>query len=92
MKDAADNKTLEMIGAAKKRGRPATGEAKSAAERKREQRNRERNQLGEALMGDSIFMEKVTTTTLCDELAKAINGGYKQIAKDILDELKKRAK
>ncbi len=77
--------------ALKKRGRPATGQAKSAAERKREQRERERGQIGQALSSADLTMSAVTTTTLCDELAKAINGGYRQIARDLLAELTERA-
>ena len=42
MKDAADNMTAELIPMPKKRGRPATGKAMTAAERKRAQRARDR--------------------------------------------------
>ena len=43
MKDPADNKTLPLISetVTKKRGRPATGKAKTAAQRKAEQRKRD---------------------------------------------------
>lgn len=40
MKDGADTKTGELIPLTRPRGRPATGEGKSAAVRKREQRAR----------------------------------------------------
>lgn len=90
MKPKIEGKTHEVSSPVNKRGRPRTGLAKTPAERKREQRSRERSQMGEALTSPTISMKQVTTTTLCDELAKAINGGYRTIAKDILAELKTR--
>lgn len=51
MKDAADHLTAELFPAPKKRGRPATGKAMTAAERKRAQRARDRDQAG--MIGDA---------------------------------------
>jgi hypothetical protein len=47
MKDPADTKTLSLIDetVTKKRGRPATGKALSAAQRKAEQRKRDREKV-----------------------------------------------
>ena len=42
MKDAHDTSTADMLPTPPRRGRPPTGQAKSAAERKREQRKKDR--------------------------------------------------
>ena len=45
MKDASDEKTIDFIDAPKKRGRPVTGKAMTAAQRKSEQRKRDRQRV-----------------------------------------------
>lgn len=68
MKDAADNMTPEFpeISATvtKKRGRPSTGNARTAAQRKAEQRKRDR----EKVLSDShkIWTKKDCLIVLCD--------------------------
>lgn len=44
-KQIEDSKTPDMLGEPKRRGRPATGQAMSAAERKRRQRERDQERL-----------------------------------------------
>lgn len=66
MKDHTDNHTGELIAPAKKRGRPSTGKAMSAATRKREQRARE---MAEVLT--SFNFETVTTSGLLAMMANA---------------------
>ena len=90
MKDAANNKTLDMIETAKKRGRPATGQAKSAAERKREQRKRDSHKIAGAF-GNKVDWSTITTSALCDELQKCTEGGFPGLAATIMKELAERA-
>ena len=45
MKDANDKKTIDFLETPKKRGRPVTGKAMSAAKRKAEQRIRDRQRV-----------------------------------------------
>lgn len=90
MKDAADNKTLNTIETAKKRGRPATGQAKSAAERKREQRKRDSHKISGAF-GNKVDWSTISTSALCDELQKCTEGGFASLAATIMKELAERA-
>lgn len=90
MKDAADNKTPDMIDTAKKRGRPATGKAKTAAERKRAQRKRDRHNMSGAFR-NKVDWETITTSALCDELRNCTEGGFPSLTAAIMKELAKRA-
>lgn len=90
MEDAANNKTLDTIEPAKKRGRPATGQAKSAAERKREQRKRDRHKISGAF-GNKVDWSTITTSALCDELRNCAEGGFPSLATAIMKELAERA-
>lgn len=66
MKQEQDNKTIELIPEIKKRGRPATGEAMTAAERKKAQRHRDMAQM---LSFEDI--EKITDSGLIALMANA---------------------
>lgn len=85
MKDPIDTVTNELPLKAK-RGRPATGTAKSAAERKAEQRQRafERFQKGDDL-------ETFTTAMLCEMLPRMVKEGFPVCVETIAEELAKRA-
>ena len=89
MEDAANNKTLDTIEPAKKRGRPTTGQAKSAAERKREQRKRDRHNISGAF-GNKVDWSTITTTALCDELRNCTESGFPSLAAAIMKELAER--
>lgn len=90
MKDAADHLTAELIPAPKKRGRPATGNAMTAAERKRAQRERERQQI----WGDFDIMgnwQTLTLTALLEGMASAVSSGSVVMVEMIGAELARRA-
>lgn len=88
MQDPADNVTADLLkpveAPKRKRGRPATGQAKTAAERKAAQRWRDRRALGHRL-------DQVSTRGLADELASAAAMGQVSTAKWLADELLRRA-
>lgn len=90
MKDTADNKTLDMISAARKRGRPATGQAKPAAERKREQRKRDSHKINKAFEGKHDW-STVSIASLCEHLRQYVNHGFAGLATTIMKELAERA-
>jgi hypothetical protein len=81
MKDASDNKTLELIPAVKKRGRPATGNAMTAAERMRKMRRR---------IAD-IPYSQMSLTCIYEWLAYAVRNGYPASVDLIYEELRSRA-
>ncbi|GAI68573.1 unnamed protein product [marine sediment metagenome] len=85
MKDPIDTVTHELPLKAK-RGRPATGTAKSAAERKAEQRQRafERFQNGDDL-------DTFTTAMLCEMLPGMVKEGFPVCVETIAEELTRRA-
>jgi hypothetical protein len=72
MKDAADNMTPEFpevsVTVTKKRGRPATGKAMTAAQRKAEQRKRDREAVFKKVLIDSHekWTKKDCLIVLCD--------------------------
>ncbi len=89
MKDKSDLKTVDAFPTPKKRGRPATGNAMSAAERKRLQRSRA------AAIRFSMCKTDIATapvTSLIEELATAVRSGDVDTAKRISAELMRRAK
>jgi hypothetical protein len=76
--------------APKKRGRPATGKAMTAAERKRAQRERERQQI----WGDFDIMgnwQNLTMTALLEGMASAVRAGSVVLVEMIAAELARRA-
>lgn len=85
MKDPLDTVTHELPIKAK-RGRPPTGTAKSAAERKREQRLRDRHAARE------VDLTSMTTTALATELAWFASNGHVASAEKYAAELVRRAK
>lgn len=90
MKDPIDTVTHELP-LPKKRGRPATGTAKTAAERKRAQRAREAMLLNQAF-GKADGLTEISTAALSDELAQCISRGFTFTAQTILDELTRRVR
>lgn len=76
MKDPVDTVTVELK-LAHRRGRPSTGQAMSAAERKREQRRRDR----EASAHDDYA--NCTTQRLLRDLGQAVDSGLVDLAKRI---------
>lgn len=90
MKDQADKVKAELIPMPKKRGRPATGKAMTAAERKRAQRERERQQI----WGDFDIMgnwQNLTMTALLEGMASAVRAGSVGLVEMIAAELARRA-
>lgn len=85
MKDAADNKTLELIPVPKKRGRPSTGQAKTAAQRMRELRHRSRQKI-------TAPYHETPLTVLYEMLRHAVSNGAVSICDRICEELKARSR
>lgn len=85
MQDPADNVTAELP-LARKRGRPETGTAKSAAERKAEQRQRAVKRF---MNGDEL--DTFTTAMLCEMLPGMVKEGFPVCVETIAEELTKRA-
>lgn len=85
MKDPIDTVTHELPLKAK-RGRPPTGTAKSAAERKAEQRQRA---IKRFLNGDEL--DTFTTAMLCEMLPSMVKEGLPVCVETIAEELAKRA-
>ena len=81
MKDAHDTSTADMHPTPPRRGRPPTGKAKSAAQRKREQRERDRTRP----------VEEWTLETLLQAVATATQAGDVQKLAAGCAELKRRA-
>lgn len=91
-KQPEDTKTPDMIGEPKHRGRPATGNAMNAAERKRAQRMRDRHAF-KAIEGESGKKEPkdMSVTALIENLQHAVSKGWAIDARELADELVKRA-
>lgn len=83
MKDVADNQTLDLIPLPKKRGRPATGKAISAAQRMRESRRRQVKKLGVEGQG----VAAMTLTGLYDHLRWAVSHRQVSAVEDVAAEL-----
>lgn len=88
MQDPADTVTAELP-LARKRGRPSTGKALTAAERKRIQRAREDAKLNEAF-STRDGLKALSTGHLLTELGRCMSGGYALQAQAILDEVQSR--
>lgn len=85
MQDPTDNVTRDLP-LERKRGRPATGNAKTSAQRKAEQRARDHD----ALVSGRI--EDASTQALAEELASAVAGGFVYSAEELTAELLRRAR
>ncbi|MHB1358280.1 MAG: hypothetical protein ACYCWC_01700 [Rhodocyclaceae bacterium] len=85
MKQAEDTKTIDMLG--RPRGRPRTGEAMTAAARKR--KSRDAATLA-AIYCDSP--EKLTMTGIMAALPKAVAAKNISVVSRLTDELKRRAR
>jgi hypothetical protein len=85
-KQAEDTKTIELIPEATKRGRPATGKAMSAAERKRAERERWEDLRTEGTLND------VPITALLDWTARAIRTGWPELVRYYAIEMEDRAR
>jgi hypothetical protein len=84
MKDIKDPGTIEMLPTPKKRGRPSTGKAKTAAERKQDQRQRDiKKQLKE---------QEMTTSGLLENLPALIREGHIHLLENHFKELMRRCK
>lgn len=88
MQDPADTVTADLP-LERKRGRPATGKAMTAAERKRAQRARQDEKVSDAL-NKKDGLKELSTALLLDELGHCIAGRYAYTAQSILDELQSR--
>lgn len=77
MKDANDTKTQDMHPTPARRGRPPTGNAKSAAERKREQRERDRTRRIQDWTMETL-LQAIATATLKGDIA-ALAGGCAEL-------------
>ncbi len=76
MKQAEDKRTYELIPTRRGRGRPATGEARTPAERKRDQRERDRELIfgantDEARLTETGLIEAIGLPAKFSELSKA---------------------
>lgn len=91
-KQIEDTKTADLLGEPKRRGRPATGQAMSAAERKRAQRMRDRHAF-KAIEGEDGQKKpaEMTITALVENLQYAVSKGWAIDARELADELVKRA-
>lgn len=78
-----------MLGKPKRRGRPATGQAMSAAKRKRAQRERDRHAFT-AIEGKAP--QDMSVTALIENLQYAVSKGWAIDARELADELVKRAR
>lgn len=86
MKDPKDSKTIPLIPDPKLRGRPSTGSAMTAAQRKAEQRKRDRQLITNENLIDA------TITALCEQLQHRVSMGDVDLVKGITLELMKRAR
>lgn len=86
MIDKNDKKTISLIPTAKNRGRPSTGSAMTAAQRKAEQRKRDRHIITNENLSDA------TITALCEQLQHKVSMGDVDLVKGITLELMKRAR
>ena len=66
MKDAHDTSTADMHPTPPRRGRPPTGQAKSAAERKRQQREKDRTRPVEEWTMETLLQAVATATQAGD--------------------------
>lgn len=87
MKDPADTKTVDMLHQPKRRGRPPTGTAMSAAERKRKQRRADLNRSFSHAMSDG---KPVTVTGLIEAIGRAAHAGHPSLVMQYAQQLADR--
>lgn len=85
-RDSKDKLTLSLISEPKKLGRPSTGSALTPAQRKAQQRQRDR----QLITNESL--SNATTTALCEQLQHRVSMGDVDLVKGITLELMKRAR
>lgn len=85
-KQIEDTLTPDMLGEQKKRGRPATGKAMTAAERQQKRRR----EATRKIWGPGADLTTASTSDLLEEMAGAVRGGYLYMAEAISAELLKR--
>jgi hypothetical protein len=90
VKDPIDTVTAELPLAPRRPGRPSTGAAKSAAERKRDQRKRDRHVFASAASAGTYDLSSMTVGSLCEGLARYVNFGAAALAASFMQELAKR--
>ena len=91
VKHAEDFKTIEMLGAVRRRGRPPTGNAKTAAQRKRDQRERDHVAVWrDTVSGDSHALDRVSVDGLVNAIRNALMGGMVEAQTHLLAEVKRR--
>lgn len=91
-KQPEDTKTPDMLAAQKKRGRPATGSAKTAAERKREQRIRDREKVwGDAAITGNDQISSLTMDGLLEAIRETTAKGLDALLAPLLAEVMHRA-
>lgn len=92
MKDPTDSKTLDMHPVPKRRGRPPTGTAKTPAQRKAEQRERDRM----LLAGSEVIVEHdgshVTVTGMVEAIGRAAAAGNADLIEHLAAELAQRVR
>lgn len=85
-RDVKDKSTLPLIPEARRPGRPSTGSALTAAQRKAAQRARDREKVGNENLSDASI------TALCERLQRTVSMGDVDLVKGITMELLRRAK
>lgn len=91
MKNPADNRTLNLLPPAKKRGRPASGKALTPAERKRKQREQIDSMVWSCPAEGGITPDLMPITALIEGLAQAVRARAPNVARALADELVRRA-
>lgn len=90
-KQIEDTQTINMYGEPKRRGRPATGKAMSAAERKRAQRARDRKTLTASMQAGRLDTQSMTLDGLLNAMAEVVKIGLPDVAMTLAAELVRRA-
>jgi hypothetical protein len=87
MKDAADISTLELFPTPKKRGRPTTGKAKTAAERQALYRSRKEHM--ECKANINIWIDEIEKMKL-DELANHFKLSKEEMIEKLIQEARRK--
>lgn len=90
MKDPTDSKTADMHPVPKRRGRPPTGTAKTPAQRKQIQRERDRTRLAGAEAEQDAL--PVTVTGMVEAIGRAAAAGNADLIEHLARELAKRVR
>lgn len=90
-KQIEDTQTIDMHGEPKRRGRPATGKAMSAAERKRAQRARDRKTLTTSMQAGRLDTQSMSLDGLLNAMAEVVKIGLPDVAMTLAAELVRRA-